>query len=497
MAADEGGDPIHPHCLSCVSVTKCSARLEKRTSCQIVHCKLDCGASFHSCKCQEHQLLCPNVKVPCANAINGCPVWLLRSQVGSHLQHCPASLVYCTAEWNRWGWLGDTTNEPHCVDRSGKLQLDFALAMRDLRSLRNDSHFGKLCRGSRDDRMPVATAPRDVCISHGIPCPCNGSCSENDALDSHSPLGTLNGYTNHMGDTPVIIEEGAKCSDVDYRLMHVAGACYASKPGVALNVELCVEFLTRYQLKPDKVYTFSCGQVFRRDEYAWHYQNVHRDIHCGLNGWLEHRCPLAQYGCSFSRRRFHPVPSGSQLVYNEVLESFGLAFPSALEGRESGGKDDMEEQVRGHLANGHSYTNGACDESSTLSAALNGPAFSDFPFEVLQHIAAYLDAFSLNNFSLVSKRLRDVSCSLLKSRGMVDFRWEKCGTGGWRVRSKSWYFSNGFTPVRQWAFSDEENMSSHLRKCSYFDRNVKTMPTAVCFGIGNSRGPKTLLHLAL
>ncbi|XP_077499933.1 uncharacterized protein LOC144110736 isoform X2 [Amblyomma americanum] len=396
MAADEGGDPIHPHCLSCVSVTKCSARLEKRTSCQIVHCKLDCGASFHSCKCQEHQLLCPNVKVPCANAINGCPVWLLRSQVGSHLQHCPASLVYCTAEWNRWGWLGDTTNEPHCVDRSGKLQLDFALAMRDLRSLRNDSHFGKLCRGSRDDRMPVATAP-----------------------------------------------------------------------------------------------------VFRRDEYAWHYQNVHRDIHCGLNGWLEHRCPLAQYGCSFSRRRFHPVPSGSQLVYNEVLESFGLAFPSALEGRESGGKDDMEEQVRGHLANGHSYTNGACDESSTLSAALNGPAFSDFPFEVLQHIAAYLDAFSLNNFSLVSKRLRDVSCSLLKSRGMVDFRWEKCGTGGWRVRSKSWYFSNGFTPVRQWAFSDEENMSSHLRKCSYFDRNVKTMPTAVCFGIGNSRGPKTLLHLAL
>lgn len=564
MATEEEGDPIHPHCLNCVNVAKCSARLERRTSCPIVHCKLECGASFHACKCQEHQLLCPNVKVPCANAVNGCPVWLLRSQLGSHLQHCPASLVYCTAEWNRWGWLRSATGDQQCVDRSGKLQLDFALAMRDLRSLRDSgSHRGKLNKGgNKDDAMPVAAAPRGVGTTGNAWCLYNGgSCtSSSDGVDSHA-TGRLNGYVNHVCETSCVKareEEKTNRSDVDFRLMRAAGACFAAKHGVGLNVELCVEFLTRYQLKPDKVYTFSCCQVFRRDEYAWHYQNVHRDIHCGLNGWLEHRCPLAQYGCSFSRRMFHPSPSGSQLVYSEVLESFGLAFPSAVEEAKRSGKGDADEGcsknpsgtsvanskvlescglafpsaaeeakpnvkadadkgARSCLPNGHSHTNGTCGESgdgvtssgpafsdsppldgeSGDAASSSGQAFLDFPFEVLQHIAGFLDAFSLNNFSLVSKRLRDVSCSLLKSRGMVVLRWERHGKFTWRVHSKSWYFSNGFSPIRKWVFSDEEHMSSHLKQCKYFDRNIKTMPTAVCFGIGNSRGPKTLVHLAM
>lgn len=522
MASDEDGDPIHPHCLNCVSIAKCSARSEKRTSCQIVHCKLDCGASFHGCKGDEHLLLCPNVKVPCANAINGCPVWLLRGQVGGHLEHCPASLVYCTAEWNRWGWRRGATSEAQCVDRSSsKLQLDFALAMRDLRLLaaaaassgvgtsgigRHRQSGKKLCwGGGRDDRMPVALAPRDVHAGLNALCVGNGSCGEDDTAGKHDACTMLNGYTKHSGGPPCTnstTEEGdgekAACNDADLCLMRTAGACYASRPGVGLNVELCVEFLTHYQLKPDRVYTFACGQVFRRDEYAWHYQNVHRDIHCGLNGWLEQRCPLAQYGCSFSRRRFRPVPSGSQLVFSEVLESFGLTFPSPLAGEAPLSDKHVvrREGSQSHLPNGHSHTNGSSDEPPDTEVS-TGPAFSDFPFEVLQHIATFLDAFSLNNFSLVSKRLRDVSCSLLENRGMVVFNWERRGKRCWGIHSKSWYFSNGFSPIRQWVFSDEEHMSTHLKECRYFDRNVKKMPTAVCFGNGNSRGPKTLLHLAM
>ena len=43
-----------------------------------------------------------------------------------------------------------------------------------------------------------------------------------------------------------------------------------------------------------------------RDEFAWHSKSVHNDILGGMNNWLEHRCPLAVYGCGFSHRRMYP-----------------------------------------------------------------------------------------------------------------------------------------------------------------------------------------------
>ncbi|CAN7978606.1 unnamed protein product [Ixodes persulcatus] len=160
MSAESDADPIHPHCLNCISIVKCNARSEQRKSCQIVPCKLDCGASFHSCKCQEHQLLCPNVKVPCSNAVNGCPASLLRSQLGSHLQHCPASILSCTVEWNRW--IMDTGNGARtaCSQHTGRLQLDLALAMRDLRSLRQGN--GGTCKRAE------GVACRDSAVSFSL-----------------------------------------------------------------------------------------------------------------------------------------------------------------------------------------------------------------------------------------------------------------------------------------------------------------------------------------
>lgn len=91
-----------------------------------------------------------------------------------------------------------------------------------------------------------------------------------------------------------------------------------------LGLDLNLESITRYQAKPKSMYTFLCSQEFRRDEYAWHFKNVHNDIHGGLNGWLEQRCPLAHYGCTFSIRRFHPKQKGDQVVFSNILESFGV-----------------------------------------------------------------------------------------------------------------------------------------------------------------------------
>ena len=91
-----------------------------------------------------------------------------------------------------------------------------------------------------------------------------------------------------------------------------------------LALDLNIESITRYQAKPKSMYTFLCAQQFRRDEYSWHFKNVHSDILGGLSGWLEHRCPLAHYGCTYSARRLHPAPKGSKLVHNNIIEAFGV-----------------------------------------------------------------------------------------------------------------------------------------------------------------------------
>ncbi|KAH8034845.1 hypothetical protein HPB51_003132 [Rhipicephalus microplus] len=134
-------------------------------------------------------------KVPCANAVNGCPAWMLRNQLGSHLQHCPASLVFCTAEWNRWGWRrSETVGDPQyehrqCADRSGRLQLDFALAMRDLRRLTDEDIRRPKEMEEADKKGTEAHAGVGSTGSHHYPY--NGSYGMGVPIAS-----LLNGYIN-------------------------------------------------------------------------------------------------------------------------------------------------------------------------------------------------------------------------------------------------------------------------------------------------------------
>ncbi|XP_053334935.1 F-box only protein 40 [Clarias gariepinus] len=92
---------LHRHCESCYS-KYCKAPIELSVSCMIINCRLLCGASFHMCKEDEHIMLCPKEKVPCINAHYGCPFTMCRSKTAKHLEVCPASVVVCSMEWNRW-----------------------------------------------------------------------------------------------------------------------------------------------------------------------------------------------------------------------------------------------------------------------------------------------------------------------------------------------------------------------------------------------------------
>lgn len=202
-----------------------------------------------------------------------------------------------------------------------------------------------------------------------------------------------------------------------------ASACDHASPQLSnpspfhtLRLDLVLECVARYQTKQRSMFTFVCGQLFRRDEFSSHFKNVHGDIHAGLNGWMEQRCPLAYYGCTYSQRRFCPSVQGFRIIHDRHLGSFG---------------------VQPGLA---SCPDEPLSRTNTCQFRSNCDHLSDLPFELLQHIASFLDGFSLCQLSRVSCSMRDVCASLLKSRGMVVLLWGKTkradGTSSWQIKDK-------------------------------------------------------------
>ncbi|XP_053158870.1 F-box only protein 40 isoform X2 [Hemicordylus capensis] len=89
------------------------------------------------CKEDEHQLLCPLEQVSCLNSIYGCPFTMARFKMAKHLQVCPASVVSCSMEWNRWPNVdaGAILHDNIMKEEPSEECLDVALALRDQEAL--------------------------------------------------------------------------------------------------------------------------------------------------------------------------------------------------------------------------------------------------------------------------------------------------------------------------------------------------------------------------
>ncbi|KAJ8270601.1 hypothetical protein GJAV_G00116980 [Gymnothorax javanicus] len=756
----------HSHCMNCIS-RRCMARPEPGVSCDLMSCALVCGAVFHSCKADEHRLLCPLERVPCLNSGFGCPFIVARNKLSEHLEVCPASVVCCTMEWNRWpiSYADRMSYENLSKDVDEVEQLDMALALQDQRMLleslkvatmmskngdkppvgagekmgtraapalqnektancinclddesyselyeatvettrslaaaldilsnatkemdlingsvsvdgrvelnggfhngeKEDSldfenvdmkesdyesdcelgavggmdhkaavavvnansrktwtgrngffesenreeedgmfdllekdqrpfcngfhdaggdgqeemdlemaegqHFGT--NGSWDDIQP---ANRPESLNHSVPtAEQQQSCSQPlqqlpllpqiplpDIIPSngmlHAPLDfedrrferklqnlqmlsgmsvfSFNGrrvlFTDASAFRVKMEDKSVDTSDLEvaddpmglhgidlitaallfclgdspggrgisdsrfvdgYRIdfgtqtfsfpsailatntmvgdIASASACDHASPQLSnpspfhtLRLDLVLECVARYQTKQRSMFTFVCGQLFRRDEFSSHFKNVHGDIHAGLNGWMEHRCPLAYYGCTYSQRRFCPSTQGYRIIHDRHLGSFGVQpSGSAL--------------LNGPLASNACSFGSDCDHLSSL------------PFEVLQHIAGFLDGFSLCQLSRVSQMMRDVCASLLQVRGMVVLLWEKklypFGPSSWQIKDKVWRFSTAFGTVKEWKFANITSMADHLKKCKFntVERREEAIPLpCMCF----------------
>ncbi|KAM5164543.1 F-box only protein 30 [Mantella aurantiaca] len=677
----------HVHCASCVS-RRCMMRLEAGVSCDLVSCLHVCGAVFHSCKADEHRILCPLERVPCLNQGFGCPSVMTRNKLAEHLQYCPANVVCCTMEWNRWpvSYADRTSYENLSTNVDKVEQLDLALALQDQRMLleslkvatmmskttekhepqeqipvkpendnkmftndvssdedsysalyqatlettkslaaaldilnnatrdiamlngrlrdassemnknfqiseqngrcdlfkdqvfveeegteasngmiysppkelhqngssdfyprRNGSDLAEcedtnvkqlsvLYNGLRKDGKDVVTLacrqnadiPLDNSKNHVIqnssflgveqlstPCITKGSeeqinknseqwfqnvavfgrspflgnsywfraRNENKAVDTsdlevqEDPMGfnridlVTAAFLFCLGESPggrgISDRRNVDANHIDCGTQtfsfpsailatntmvgDIASACACDhanpqlsnpSPFQTLGLDLVLEYVAGYQVKQRSMFTFVCGQLFRRDEFSSHFKNVHADIHAGLNGWMEQRCPLAYYGCTYSQRRFCPLTQGSKIIHDRHLKSFG---------------------VQPHIPN-----NIRPIKNSPQSLSVDH--FSSLPYEVLQHVAGFLDGFTLCQLSRVSRLMRDVCSSLLQARGIVVLLWEKRlypKGSSWQIKEKVWRFSTAFSTVKEWKFADVVSMADHLKKCSY------------------------------
>ncbi|CAH6792317.1 F-box only protein 40 [Phodopus roborovskii] len=675
----------HRHCEGCIN-RHCHVPVEPSVSCQVISCHLLCGATFHMCKEAEHALLCPLEQVPCLNSEYGCPLSMARHKLAKHLQVCPASVVCCSMEWNRWPNVDSETalHENIMKETPSEECLDTALALQDqkvlFRSLkmvelfpetrdateeepamngdtcweevggavggvdaRPVPHFclpatnGQMMELSQEERDALARTKEGMDLAkfgkwesmfskeHAASVltsslgksedknrdetgkeQCSNSTGDTEGSPRRSELqqspkpqdlpaamemtglapwqdGVLerlktavdakdyNMYLVHNGrmlihfgqmpactpkerdfvygnleaqevktvytfkipvsycgkrarlgdamlrcrpsehkavdtsDLGICVEDLPKsdlikttlqCAlerelkghiisesrSIDGLFMDLATQTYnfepeqfssetvladvlgtTNQPG-GLHVELYSECVTRRHNKSSSAFTFTCNKFFRRDEFPLHFKNVHTDIQSCLNGWFQHRCPLAYLGCTFVQNHFRPPGQKAKVIYSQELKTFAIK-PEVAPELSEGSKSD---QLSGH---GRKSLN----------------SLTSLPLEVLQYIAGFLDSISLAQFSQVSVLMRNICATLLQERGMVLLQWKKKryshGGSSWKVHSQVWQFSSLFSKIKSWEFNEVTSMSEHLKACPFNIVEHKTDPirlTSMC-----------------
>uniref|UniRef100_A0A3P9IQ39 F-box protein 40, tandem duplicate 2 n=1 Tax=Oryzias latipes TaxID=8090 RepID=A0A3P9IQ39_ORYLA len=232
----------------------------------------------------------------------------------------------------------------------------------------------------------------------------------------------------------------------------------AGRP-LKLHLQLQAESVNSRNNRASCAFTFICGHTFHRKEYSTHFRNVHSDIQTCLSGWFEQRCPLSYLGCTYSQRRFQPSSQDATVTYNQQLKCFNLR-PTNLPGSPSDSSPAQDNE----------------------GEHLRGDCLSTLPFEVLCHMATFLDSLSLCQLALVSRLMRQVCFSLLHERGMVTLRWGRkaCTQGRFKWEAKLvWEFSHLFSSVDSWRQLDIPPMSAHLKVCPHYQMYTHSEPIAL------------------
>ncbi|XP_021949208.1 F-box only protein 40 [Folsomia candida] len=525
------------HCEKCINYVQCNkmkslrkSRGEEYVCCPIIRCRLQCGHQFHQCKTYEHELLCPKVRLPCINSTFGCPLVMERRKRGPHLATCPASVLVCTMEWNRWPLPPGKTQPFHM----NTAQLDVASTVRDQKTLAAWKEFVpptlrcllKTYMNDRNPVMPLGVSglriPKSILnqaiIEHNLDNDHSESTESELATESESsdspwgwkkcPPGLQESVCNKLKSLNVAQSVDSNQNGIQFGNMIDIGATKngptiesikssnngCSENGVAnghykneshenggsgairkkhVDLSLMVEVRTKCHRKPDALFTFMCCREFRRDEFPDHFSHIHSHIHTQLNGWLFTRCPMATLGCDFGLERMQPIDENYNVIYNRTSDSFCVR-------QKSTSQDTHNTSSSLHSSTKSQNLNLDITQEVTSKTDENMVSLSSLPFELLVHLTKYLDPLSLNSLSLTNQILRDACSCVVVDRGIVVLQWEKNPDGqlGWEVAEKKWIFSSAFSPIRTWKFGEPGRMINHMKTCPFFERNVPSKPFA-------------------
>lgn len=174
---------------------------------------------------------------------------------------------------------------------------------------------------------------------------------------------------------------------------------------------------------------------------------------------------------------------------------------------------NLRPDVLPSLNNGSSGDTTAAQQRSKIQAGEGEDWLSSLPYEVLCHVASFLDSLSLSQLALVSRLMRQVCSSLLQERGIVTLRWERKNPSHERAKWQSkpvrstnhpvhykllpvliyclydcasvslqvWEFSHLFSTVDSWNMADIPPISAHLKVCPYYQKTEHRKPIPLPF----------------
>ncbi|KAI4814967.1 hypothetical protein KUCAC02_005141, partial [Chaenocephalus aceratus] len=236
----------HRHCDKCYDV-HCQFPVLIGVSCKVIKCRTNCSATFHMCKEEEHKLLCPNEMVPCLNVNYGCPLTMLRHKLSKHLEVCPASVVCCSQEWNRWPVSENdlafyrNVSENHQTERN----LDVAMALRDqellFRSIKMKNVFPELMEedGAAGINSPAgeATCSLDVGAFQENGCTRMEEELSQEELDALAKSRDVDGIQNYSSWEKVFNKEEGGCKQTMKNLKKKEGKGNAKEEHESSNCQ--------------------------------------------------------------------------------------------------------------------------------------------------------------------------------------------------------------------------------------------------------------------
>ncbi|CAD5117987.1 DgyrCDS6728 [Dimorphilus gyrociliatus] len=463
----------------------------------LINCP-QCMVKLHDWKLEDHLIICLENKIPCINAVYGCPSFMSRRQIASHLPHCPANIVFCKRVWCRWPI---EEKQVRCGFKNYHVrfsQLDVALAVRDDHLLRQKENSSpsciELCSWNGATKNFSRNSNRRSSIGSDTPRQFK---FDDDRCNSvwnkkKYPPGLKSSIIQNLLSTTQTVKDHAQInSSITQEEMDNSEEV---KLKDIVKLDLQIEFPFAYSISSiDNI--LLCNKRFRRDEIHSHYEDVHNEVQSNINGWYQIRCPLAYAGCNWHTYRFAPGIN-SQMHYDFELDAF---IPSLNNCKKNDENKQTVVDIHMHKTREGTpeiYT--SCDYNSNVTANdLSTPArdrcrsstpkeiassnvfcqsqLLSLPIELLLIIMSYLDSSSLWRLSSTCHQLHELCEPVVKKRGIIDLTWEKDAKSCWKVTKKTWHFTTAFSKVN-WISMDRPKVTEHLKICKFYKKNVREQP---------------------